>query len=403
MPITIVILKSVTFVIKLKIMVFEQLHQEYKENSISGRYIALQHIEDLLLNDDRKHRTKVDGTSVEGRPIYSYTIGTGTIRILMWSQMHGNESTATKSIFDLLNLLDSDTEVASELLQHFTFRILPLVNPDGAFAYTRLNANQIDLNRDFVNLTQPESTVLKNVCLDFQPHYCFNLHDQRTIFGAGQSGKPATISFLSPSFNETLEINQCRIKAIQVINTMNAELQKSIPGQIGRFDDAFNLNCVGDNFQNMGFPTILIEAGHESDDYCREKVRQYVFTALVAGFLNLDASAEEDDAIEKYLNIPENLQNFRDIIYKNVSIFDNGVDTVTNIAIQYKEVLIGCAVQLIACISDIGTIETLYGHKTIDVNGARYSDKLINIPKIDQIADFSLDKVTNVVNGLIKM
>lgn len=384
-------------------MVFEQLHQKYKEISVSGRYITLQHIENLLVNEDRKHRTKVDGTSVEGRPIYSYTIGTGSIRILMWSQMHGNESTATKSIFDLLNLLDSGSEVASELLQHFTFRILPLVNPDGAFAYTRLNANQIDLNRDFVNLTQPESIVLKNVCLDFQPHYCYNMHDQRTIFGAGQSGKPATISFLSPSFNEILEIDECRLKAIHVINTMSEELQNRIPSQIGRFDDTFNLNCVGDNFQSMGFPTILIEAGHDYNDYSREKVRQYVFTALVAGLLNVDTGVEKEDAIEKYLNIPENIQNFRDIIYKNVSIFDNGADKVTNIAIQYKEVLSGGEVQLIAYISDIGALETLHGHKTVDVNGARYSDKLINIPKIDQKADFSLDKVTNVVNGLIKM
>jgi murein tripeptide amidase MpaA len=67
-----------------------------------------------------------------------------------------------------------------------------MLNPDGADMYTRLNANEVDLNRDSQNLTQPESKVLREIFDLFQPHYCFNLHDQRTIL---RPVKPATVSF----------------------------------------------------------------------------------------------------------------------------------------------------------------------------------------------------------------
>jgi murein tripeptide amidase MpaA len=70
-----------------------------------------------------------------------------------------------------------------------------MLNPDGADMYTRLNANEVDLNRDSQNLTQPESAARNDL---FQPH-CFNLHDQRFW-----SRKPATTS-LAPSYNEERE------------------------------------------------------------------------------------------------------------------------------------------------------------------------------------------------------
>lgn len=384
-------------------MDYLHLFEHCKEAQLSGRYIALHHIEDLLINDDRKHRTKIEGHSVIGRPIYSYTIGTGAMRILMWSQMHGNESTSTKAVFDFLKLLDSKSEIANLLLENFTFCIIPMLNPDGAFEYTRTNANDIDLNRDLVNLSQPETKTLNSVLLNFQPNYCYNLHDQRTIFGAADSGKPATISFLAPAFDETLEMNECRLKAVRVINAMNTALQKVIPAQVARFDDAFNLNCVGDNCQNLGFSTILIEAGHFQNDYLREKTRTFFFIALVSGLLKIHENDVVDTELEEYLSIPDNKQNFRDIIYENVNIDYEGIVKNTTFAIQYKEVLNNDEIELVAYFSEIDEIDNLFGHQTFNAKNAMYSDALKNVPQIGQKADFFLDKTTIVVNGLIKM
>ena len=237
-------------------------------------------IEDLIF----KYHYQVIGKSVLGKPIYQLVLGSGKTKIFMWSQMHGNEGTTTKALFDFINFLHSDSTESRVLLSSFTFCLLPMVNPDGAEAYTRENANGIDLNRDAQNLTQPESIVLRQVFDRFQPHYAYNLHDQRTIFGVGSTGKPATLSFLAPSYNEEREINENRQKAINLIAGINDELQKYIPGQVGRFDDSFNINCIGDTFQFLGVPTILFEAGHYPNDYDREITRKYIFFSLISSF-----------------------------------------------------------------------------------------------------------------------
>jgi len=114
-------------------------------------------------------------------PIYKFQTGTGKIKILLWSQMHGNESTTTKALIDFLNLLNGDSDLAKKLLEKFTFCCIPMLNPDGAKLYTRENANKVDLNRDSKDLSQPESRVLRETFEHFEPDFCFNLHDQRTI------------------------------------------------------------------------------------------------------------------------------------------------------------------------------------------------------------------------------
>jgi len=38
------------------------------------------------------------GESLEGRPINMVTVGTGPFRVLLWSQMHGDEPTATAAL-----------------------------------------------------------------------------------------------------------------------------------------------------------------------------------------------------------------------------------------------------------------------------------------------------------------
>src|SRR5690606_27506961 len=262
-------------------MDYQELYNQNKERLIKGRYIALHHLEPVLLRLQNEGKVSVLGGSVLGKPIYVYQNGKGNIRVMMWSQMHGNESTTTKAVLDFFNYLDSEN--GEEFKQRFTFCIIPMLNPDGAEKWTRTNANDVDLNRDSQNLTQPESQILRKCIEDFKPDLCFNLHDQRTIFGVEGTQNPATVSFLAPSYNEAKEVNDVRKKAMEVIAYMNETLQKYIPNQIGRYDDSFNINCIGDTVQQIGIPTVLIEAGHYPSDYQRENTRKLVFTALVSG------------------------------------------------------------------------------------------------------------------------
>jgi hypothetical protein len=383
-------------------MNFEALFVQNKEQSIQGRYITLEHIEPILNRLNTNNQLQEIGKSVLGKTIYEYQIGHGTKRIFLWSQMHGNESTTTKGLFDFLNLLHSGSALATQFLNEFTFCWIPILNPDGATLYTRANANGVDLNRDSQDLTQPESTILRSTFERFKPDYCFNLHDQRTIFGVDMSAKPATMSFLAPSYNEEREINDSRLKAINVIAGINQVLQKYIPGQVGRFDDSFNINCIGDTFQYLGVPTILFEAGHYPNDYEREQTRKYVFISLVSAFSTISENDIVINRIEDYLNISQNNPVFCDFLYKNVRINYDGNEKIINFAAQYKEELIDGQIWFNAYINQIDDLENRFGHLEYDAQGALYTDDYDNIPKLDLKANFYLNNTIEFVNGLIK-
>lgn len=383
-------------------MDLEKLFNQYKEQSLQGRYITLESIEPVLKKNNTNNQLEIIGKSVLDKPIYSYQIGSGKTRILLWSQMHGNESTTTKALFDFINLLNGGSELAKKFQNEFTFCCIPMLNPDGAKLYTRVNANKIDLNRDSKDLSQPESKVLRSIFESFKPDYCYNLHDQRTIFGVGSTGKPATLSFLAPSYNEAHEINDSRQKAINLIAGINDVLQEYISGQIGRFDDSFNINCIGDTFQYLGVPTVLFEAGHFSKDYFREETRKYVFMALISSFNILSENDIVVNRTDKYLCIPQNKVVFNDFIYKNIKINYDGIEIITNFAAQYKEELIEGKLRFNAYIVKIGDLENHFGHIEYNANEALYQDNHNNVPVLDQKADFYLDNKIEFVNGLMK-
>lgn len=271
--------------------------------------------------------------------------------------MHGNETTNTRAILDLYNFLAqyenhlSDSFIKKQIhnfLKDHTIYCVPILNPDGAEVYTRVNANGMDLNRDAKERTQKESQLLWQQALELQPELCLNLHDQRSIFGL-ETQKPATISFLAPSANEERDVTLARKIAIKAIERANYILQQKIPNQVGRFDDSFNINCSGDYFTNMEYPTILIEAGHYNKDYARETTRNLLLLSYLAIF---DIIYDfELVYLKPYLTIPENQKNFADLLLLDV-IVDKTKEKV-NIALYFKEVLVDRQVKFIPEFSHI--------------------------------------------------
>jgi hypothetical protein len=296
----------------------EENYSKIKESKISGRYITLKDIEPIYDDLDIVIESSIIGKSEEGRDIYRLNFGSGKRKILIWSQMHGNESTGTKAVFDFLNFIKlySDNDILRSILNNCTITIIPMLNPDGAEAYTRVNTNDIDLNRDAVALQAKESRLLREVLGEFKPDFCFNLHDQRTIFGVEGTQNPATISFLAPSEEETRKITKGRTETMNVIVSMNTLLQKIIPNHIGRYTDEFYPTATGDNFQKRGYNTILIEAGHYPNDYEREIVRKYNFFGLLQGIYHISTAKNFKNHLD-YLSIPNNIKNFYDVIYRS--------------------------------------------------------------------------------------
>ena len=338
-----------------------------KSKDLFGRYITNSHIEKCLKKLP-KSKISILGYSVEERPIYSLKFGNGPIKILLWSQMHGNESTSTKALFDCFNLFESENNSVKHILKRCTLMVIPILNPDGAEKYTRLNANLVDLNRDAQDLSQPESKVLRQVYDDFKPDYCFNLHGQRTIYSVGETENSATLSFLSPAQDHERSLTSNRKVAMAIIAKINDLLLVEIPNGIGRYDDGFNLNCVGDTFQNFGVPTLLYEAGHYANDYEREEVRRLMFVAILEG-LDVIASGVNHVDYEDYFNIPENGKCFYDIIIRNARLGSNDKDLV-DIAILYEEVLIDGQLRFLPKVEEISVLNFKFGHKEINANGS---------------------------------
>ncbi len=294
----------------------KNLFEQHKESSLFGKWIRFKDIESLF----RKHETTFEvsqlGFSEMQKPIMQLKIGTGKKRILLWSQMHGNESTGTKALFDLFNCFSFNSKELTIILDNCTLLFIPILNPDGAEVYTRVNANNIDLNRDAVNRVAIESQILRKTLEDFNPHFCFNLHDQRTIFGVEGTKNPATISFLAPSEEISRALTKGRIQTMNVIVAMNELLQQFIPNSVGRYTDEFYPTATGDNFQKLGFNTILIESGHFPNDYNREFSREYTFYAILQGLFHI-ANHTEFDSYQAYFEIPNNKKMFFDVIHRN--------------------------------------------------------------------------------------
>ncbi|NHM05167.1 M14 family metallopeptidase [Flavobacterium celericrescens] len=377
-----------------------QIATEYLESSLNGKYIHLETILPLLKSFESVFEISEIGKSVQQRSIYQVKIGTGKTKILIWSQMHGNEPTTTKGLFDFFNFLASNSIESIRIKSQYTLLCVPMLNPDGAFAYTRENANAVDLNRDAFSATQPEMKLLKALYEDFRPDYCYNLHDQRTIFGTTGLNLPATISFLAPAFNENRDYNVVRLKAISIINRMNDALSQYIPNQIGRFDDSYNVNCTGDYFTTQNTPTILFEAGHYPNDYIREESRKYIFVALLSSFFDNYENVVVDNELQKYLRIPQNNKCFFDFIYKNVKIIDNSVEKIINFAAQYQEILVDDEIHFEAIISKISDLENYSGHVEYDCESLLFSSEGKNNPEIGVKATFTLNNLIKFNNGV---
>lgn len=350
---------------------FIRLYPSFKELELNGRYITYSHIEKPFQDLSSKFRTTILGHSTLGVPIKSIFVGSGKIKILAWSQMHGNESTTTKAVFDVLHgfYQYEGNEFLKNIMENCTLQIIPMLNPDGAEAYTRENANKTDLNRDAKKVTEIESQVLRAEFDRFQPDFCFNLHDQRTIFSAGDQPFPATLSFLTPAMDPARTITVSRIKSMQVIAAIATDLHELLPKQIGRFDDAFNDNCTGDYFQCLSVPTILFEAGHYRGDCQREKTREFMVDALFSGLNAIALGTYSELDFYDYFEIPENKKLFYDVILRDAKLEDQ----ITDVAIQFREVLTNNRIEFVPMIEKIGPNLPFYGHKEIDCGKKKVS------------------------------
>lgn len=372
-----------------KVDFYSQNYIQFKVCQLKTRLVHNGTILPFLNNLPKNFEVKEIGRSVQNRAVHSVSFGTGSIKVLIWSQMHGNESTTTKAIIDFCNILSAikdDYEISL-----FTFLIIPILNPDGAFNFSRYNHNGVDLNRDAKNLTQVESVILRNIFESFKPDYCFNMHEQRSIYSAGERNYPSTMSFLAPSFDENSSINSQREISMFLINQICNKLQKFIPNQVSRFDETFNMNCFGDLFQTLGVPTVLFEAGYYQNDFKRNVSRKLTTLSLIIACKSILKSSQILKTSSEYYKIPENKPLFFDVLIKDALINNNNdLAEVHDIGIIFEEVMFKDKIKLVPKIKSLGNLNLFFGHRVINAGKS-----LVTFPKKIKIGlsfeDFSIN------------
>ncbi|HSB63417.1 MAG TPA: M14 family zinc carboxypeptidase [Thermoanaerobaculia bacterium] len=204
-----------------------------------------------------------EGDSAEGRKIPLLVAGGGPTTVLLWSQMHGDEPTATSALLDVLEHLGrtKETPDTRRLLSRLTLAIIPMLNPDGAARTRRTNAQGIDVNRDALRLQSPEGRFLKSVCDRLKPSVGYNLHNHDPNVRAGKAGPQVAISLLSVPFDDAFTVNDGRRTTMRMAVLVERLLEPWAKHRVARYDMEYTARAFGDWMTRSGTPTLLIESG----------------------------------------------------------------------------------------------------------------------------------------------
>ena len=381
---------------RLGILELKNAFEKYQELSIKDRRFTHADLQPLIQKHSVQFEVNPLGKSVLGKSISSLDWGSGETKVMLWSQMHGNESTATMALFDLFNFLegkgDKYEELRKLLKSQLQLKFIPMLNPDGADAFKRRNALDIDLNRDAISLISPEAVILKKARDDFEPEFGFNLHDQQIYYNVVNTPKQATISLLAPAYNEATDINDVRGRAMQTIASMNSLLQELIPGQVGKYDDAFEPRAFGDNIQKWGTSTILIESGGLVGDPEKQEVRKINFMLLLDALYTIATRGYTQYSTDQYFAIPDNGFQLMDLLIEEMQVPVNGTWYPIDLAIRRRETEGRAGYSFTGSVEDLGDMQIFFGLETLDAKGLQYKEGKVYPTPFESVKELSVEK-----------
>lgn len=324
---------------------------------------------DLVVKSNMLMSMEELGSSIEGRSINMISIGKGQKRILLWSQMHGDESTATLALMDIFNFFTRSTGVEkwiSGMFDAVSLHFIPMLNPDGAERVDRRTAVGIDMNRDALDLATPEARILRDAQNRLKPTFGFNLHDQE-LSSVGNSRNVTAIALLAPATDERKTKPPVRVSAMRVAAVLARTLGQFAPGHLASYDDAFEPRAFGDNMQRWGTSTVLIESGQWPDDPEKKFIRKLNYVGILTALHSIADGSYQDVDLDYYTHLPPNMKRIYDIIIHNVTVRHSGdwahsVD----IGLVFDPLLNRDSERPIATIKDIGDLSTLGALQSYD-------------------------------------
>jgi len=311
------------------------------------------------------------GRSSQGRPLRSIRFGNGPTTVLLWSQMHGDEATATLALADIIRYLSEarGDSLRQRLERSLTIVMIPMLNPDGAAKWQRENAGGIDINRDVRRLSTPEARALKGTHDRYRPAFGFNLHDQGARVRAGPPGPQVAIALLPPATNEAGTYDSVRTRARKVTALIAERLARDIPGRIAKYDDSFNARAFGDLMQTWGTSTILIESGALPNDPDKQRLRGINVVAILTALDAMATGAVDRVDPRAYDSLPFNTSGAYDLIIKGARIVLPGqAPYLADIAVNYDDAVARTGPRL----REVGDLDNAVAFETIDAAGVYF-------------------------------
>ena len=356
----------------------DELYTQYKEPAFTYRRFKHDDIFKLLHKHQEDSVLSIVeiGKSVNLREIYRVQYGQGPQTVMLWSQMHGDEATATMALFDLFNFLEGKNDgfdsIRQLLKEKTSLYFIPMLNPDGAEDFKRRTAMNIDMNRDARAGKTVEGALLKAQALAIQPRYAFNLHDQNIYYNIPGTATPVSIALLAPAFNKQRDINAVRQGAMQIIAGMNRLLQQYIPQAVAKYDDEYSPRGFGDNFQSWGASTVLIESGAYAGDPEKMEIRKLNFAIILNALLEIAQGTYRQYPVAEYHQLPFNASQLHDVLLRDIEVQQADGVMQMDIAIRRSEVTRGRTFYVESAIEDLGDLQDFYGYAETAAQGLRF-------------------------------
>ena len=343
----------------------------YKVAAIVSRRISHADYWSALQSSLVSQRLKVDviGRSMMGRELRSITFGTGPTKVLLWSQMHGDEATATMALADILAWMTSSSAdgIRDRIASSLTVVMIPMLNPDGAERFQRENAVGIDVNRDARRLSTPEARALKAVHEKLKPDFGFNLHDQNARTRVGRTGPQAAIALLAPAADSARSWPPLRARARLIAAALARDFDSQLPGRVSKYDDAFNPRAFGDLMGVWGTSTILIESGAMPNDPDKQGLRRLNTAAIIRTLDAIATRAYEQSDPGDYEKLQYNTSGAFDLLVRGGRIVLPGLaPVVADVAINFEDAVARTGGR----VRDVGDLAGVVAVDTLDATGA---------------------------------
>lgn len=101
-----------------------------------------------------------------------------TAKLFIICRQHGNEPASTEAMISVIKSYFTQLkEQDINLLKKATILIVPMMNPDGSAKNQRRNANNADLNRDWLAMNQPETRAVAQAIKKWRPQIIIDAHE----------------------------------------------------------------------------------------------------------------------------------------------------------------------------------------------------------------------------------